>query len=251
MSALCRLLRYGVLAALLLVPAALPAAAGDTLAPQQKAAMEQVVHDYILSHPEIIVEALKAAQSASDDAAAAKTRQALRAHRREIEADPDSPVGGDPKGDVTLVEFFDYSCPYCKAFEPSLETLLKQDPHLRIVYKEFPILGPASVYAARVALAAAAQGKYGAFHRRLLAYKGSLDDEVVRTVAMQAGLDPAALKSALAAPRIDRILRADYALADALDIDGTPAFIIGDTLIPGVPDLATLRTLIAAARHRG
>jgi len=241
-----------LLAAVLL--AAAPASAladGDALTPAQKTAVETMIHDYLMSHPEVIVQSVKGAQQADEAQAATATRQAIKARHAELYSDPTSPVGGNPKGDVTIVEFFDYRCPYCKAIEPTLETLLKEDGKLRIVYKEFPILGPASVYASRVALAAHHQHKYAAFHKRMMAQKGQIDDAVVLETAAAAGLDVARIKAEMNAPDIDRIIKADYALADAINVQGTPAFVIGDTLVPGVADIGDLRKLIAEARQGG
>lgn len=241
-----------LLAAVLL--AAAPASAlagGDALTPAQKAAVETMIHNYLMSHPEVIVQSVKGAQQADEAQAATATRQAIQARHAELYSDPTSPIGGNPKGDVTIVEFFDYRCPYCKAIEPTLETLLKEDGKLRIVYKEFPILGPASVYATRVALAARHQDKYAAFHKRMMAQKGQIDDAVILETAAAAGLDVARIKAEMNAPDIDHIIKADYALADAINVQGTPAFVIGDTLVPGVADIADLRKLIAQARQGG
>ena len=152
---------------------------------------------------------------------------------------------------MTLVEFFDYRCPYCKQVEPSLDALLKEDGKLRIVYKEFPILGEASVYATRVALAAKKQGKYAEFHRAMMATKGDIGDEMVLKIATSIGLDVGKIKTDMSAPDIDKLIDTNYALADALNIQGTPAIIVGGTLIPGAVDLDTLRKNIAAARSGG
>lgn len=246
-----RLFRWLLAAALLAATPASALADGDALTPAQKAAVETMIHDYLMNHPEVIVQSVKGAQQADEAQATAAAQRAIQAHRAELYSDPTSPVGGNPKGDVTIVEFFDYRCPYCKAIEPTLETLLKEDGKLRIIYKEFPILGPASVYASRVALAARHQDKYAAFHKRMMAQKGQIDDAVVLKTAAAAGLDVARIKAEMNAPDIDRIIKADYALADAINVQGTPAFVIGDTLVPGVADISDLRKLIAQARQGG
>jgi len=230
--------------------AALPASA-DPLTPEQKDAVEQLIRNTLAEHPEIVIDALKSAQAKSEAQAAEKVRMALAAGHDKLVADPSSPVGGNPKGDVTIVEFFDYRCPYCKEVEPSLEALLKEDRGIRLVYKEFPILGPASVYAAHVALAARAQGKYDEFHRAMMAVKGTIDEDVVRRTAAASGIDVKALDGAIDAPDIDRIIKSNYELAQSLEIDGTPAFIIGNYLLPGVPDMDTLHKLIAEIRKGG
>jgi len=235
-----------------LVALAAPWARADgTFTPQQKSAIDQAIHDYLVAHPEAVVDALKAAQQKSDRQAADDARRIIAARHQELFDDSDDLVQGDPKGDATIVEFFDYRCPYCKEIEPTLDALLIEDKRLRIVYKEFPILGEASVFAARVALAARSQGKYAAFHRAMMAQKGNITDDTVMQVAVAVGLDPAKLKKTMSGPAIDRIIRANYALAEALHIQGTPGLIVGDTVIPGAVDLDTLRKDIAAARKGG
>jgi protein-disulfide isomerase len=170
--------------------------------------------------------------------------------RGDIFDDPATPLGGNPQGDVSIVEFFDYRCPYCKQVQPSLESLAKQDPKLRLVYKEFPILGPASITAARAALAAQRQGKYDAFHAAMMAERGQITDDTVYQVAASVGLDIGRLKRDMAAPEITQQLQANLALADALNIHGTPAFIVGDQVVPGAVDIGALKTMVADARKR-
>jgi protein-disulfide isomerase len=225
--------------------------AAEPLTPDQKAAVEKIVHDYLLKHPEFMVEVLQAAEAKLKADKAEDARQAIAEHRDDLLHDASAPVGGNPAGDVTIVEFFDYRCPYCKEVEPSLEALLEQDPKLRIVYKEFPVLGQASVYATRMALAARQQGRYQQFHDAMMATKGTIDAAVVDRVASSAGVDVEKAKTVMNAPDVDALIKRNYALADALDINGTPAFIIGDTLVPGAADIAKLRELIAAARKPG
>lgn len=238
------------LAVLLLALALAPVAAqsADPLTPEQKQAVEAMIRDTLAQHPEIVIDALKEAERQDDAAAAERTRRAIAGESAALFADPAAPVGGNEAGDVTVVEFFDYSCPYCKAIEPDLEALLSSDRKLRIVYKEFPILGPSSLYAARVALAAAAEGKYGTFHRAMMAVKGKIDDDAVRRVAAASGLDMARLDAATAASGIDRAIQANYALARTLEVEGTPVFIVGGEMLPGIDDIATLRAAIARAR---
>jgi len=234
--------------ALVLLAAAGPASAADPLTPEQKAAVEALIRDFVTKHPDMIFDAL---QSVAQTRLTEANQKTLAANRDQLFADPKSPVGGNPRGDVTIVEFFDYRCPYCKEVEPSLEGLLADDGKLRIVYKEFPILGPSSVYAARIALAARAQGKYDAFHRRMMATKGTIDDATVERVADEAGVDLHQAKEATDSAEIDRIIQSNYALAEALQIDGTPAFVIGDQLIQGVAKIETLKRLIAEVRKKG
>jgi protein-disulfide isomerase len=174
----------------------------------------------------------------------------IRDRRREIFDDPATPVGGNPQGDVTVVEFFDYQCPYCKQVRPAIQKLLDQDRKLRFVYKEFPVLGEQSDIAAHAALAARLQGKYEAFHDVLMAAKGRISEDAVFRIAGSVGLDVDRLKHDMTNPEIDQSLSANRALAKALDLRGTPGFIIGDHVIPGAIDLDALKTMVADARKR-
>jgi protein-disulfide isomerase len=226
------------------------AARAAEFSPEQRRAIEAIIHDYMSQHPDVILDAVQAAEDKMKADAQGKAATALVGRRAEILQDPASPVAGNPKGDVSLVEFFDYRCPYCKEVEPALEALLGQDRDLRFVYKEFPVLGPSSVTAARAALAARNQGKYAAFHRAMMALKGRIDDDAVFKVAGSVGLDLDRLKRDMAAPEIDRALKANIALAEALDIRGTPAFVIGNQIEPGAISLDDLKQLIDAARKK-
>jgi len=224
------------------------AAAAQSMSPDERGRIEQVIHDYLLKHPEVLIEALKAAEAQDKQRQEEASRAAIVASRKALLEDPSDPVGGNPKGDVTLVEFFDYRCPYCKQVEPWIEAILKDDPKLRIVYKEFPILGKESTFAAHVAFAALKQGRYEQFHDAMIATKGTITEDVVLKVAADAGLDMAKVKTDMNAPEIDQIIKRNYDLADKLGINGTPSFVIGDVLIPGAVDLAALKQAVATAR---
>ena len=171
----------------------------------------------------------------------------------ELFKDPTSPVGGNPNGDVTIVEFFDYQCGYCKRVFPRLEKLLIDDSNLRFVFKEMPILGPNSVFAARAALAARKQGEkqYVAFHKVMMASRGSLNKASVLRFATDAGLDVERLKGDMEDDNINDMIRRNLKLADALSINGTPAFVIGDTIVRGAVDLLKLKILVERARNTG
>jgi protein-disulfide isomerase len=227
------------------------ARAADAVTPAQKSAFEQIIHDYILQHPEVVIEALQSAEDKMKAQGEERARAAVVERRQELLEDPAAPVAGNPKGDVTIVEFFDYRCPYCKQVEPALEALLKEDRQLRIVYKELPILGKDSVYATRAALAARKQAKYDKFHTAMMAAKGQIDEKTVLQVAASSGLDIERLKSDMNASEIDDVIKRNYDLAQALDIHGTPAFVIGGELVPGAIDIATMKQKIAAARKSG
>jgi protein-disulfide isomerase len=227
------------------------AGAAEKVTPAKKSAFEQIIHDYILQHPEVIVEALQSAEEKMKAQSEESARAAVVERHQELVDDPTAPTAGNPKGDVTIVEFFDYRCPYCKQVEPALEALLKEDRELRIVYKELPILGKDSVYATRVALAARKQAPYDKFHTAMMAAKGQIDEKIILQVAADSGLDIERLKSDMPAPEIDDIIKRNYDLAQALDIHGTPAFVIGGELVAGAIDIETMKRKIAAARKSG
>jgi protein-disulfide isomerase len=218
--------------------------------PEQRKAIEAIIHDYLTKNPDVLLDALQAAEDKIKGEARDKAAQALSTRRREIFDDPETPFAGNPKGDVSLVEFFDYRCPYCKQVEPALEALLGEDRQLRFVYKEFPVLGPESVTASKAALAARKQGKYDALHRALMALKGQINETAVLKTAESVGVDVERLKRDMAAPEIARALKANTELADALEIRGTPGFVIGNDIVPGAIDLASLKELIATARKK-
>jgi len=218
------------------------------IAPEQRQAIEGIIHDYLMQNPDVLIEALRAAEDKANRDADAKAALVLKDRRGEVFNDPATPVGGNPQGDVTIVEFFDYRCPYCKQVQPALQTLIDQDPKLRFVYKEMPVLGAPSVTAAHAALAARLQGRYEAFHAAMMATKGQITDEVVYQVAGSVGLDIDRLKRDMKAPEIEQAVKANLALAKALEIHGTPGFIIGEHIVPGAIDLDALKNLVADAR---
>ena len=215
-----------------------------------KEAIEGIVRDYLLRNPEVIEEAigvLRARRQEEErrraEAAIAENGEALRSH-------PMSPVSGNAEGDVTVVEFFDYRCGYCKRALPAMEAILETDANVRVVWKEFPILGPVSVFAARAAMAAHRQGRYVPFHLALMKEPELTEDRVVE-IAVETGLDRARLESDMEDPAIQAYLDETRALAQEIGISGTPAFVVGDRLVPGVVNTARLKALAAAARAGG
>jgi protein-disulfide isomerase len=243
--------RIGVIAGALALglAASVPASAEEpALTPGQKEAVEGIVHDYLLAHPEVLVKALESYQARQKAEEEARKRQALIAHRRLLVDDPADPVLGNAGGDVTVVEFFDYRCPYCKRVAGGLMETVRADGNVRLVMKEFPILGPESVVAARAALAAEQQGKYEDLHNALMGLKGEMSEATIMKTAESVGLDVVQLKRDMKAEAIDQALRSNYELADALGIGGTPAFVVGDTLVPGAMSMDDLKALIAKAR---
>jgi protein-disulfide isomerase len=217
---------------------------------EQRKAIEAIIHDYLMQNPDVLIEALREAEAKANSDADVKAAQVLRDRRQEVFDDPATPVGGNPKGDVTIVEFFDYRCPYCKQVHPTLQKLLDQDRKLRFVYKEFPVLGEQSDIAAHAALAARLQGRYEPFHNAMMAAKGQITEELVYRIAGSIGLDVDRLKRDMTDPEIDRALSANKSLAKALDLRGTPGFVIGDHIVPGAIDLDALKTMVADARKQ-
>jgi protein-disulfide isomerase len=212
--------------------------------------IESVVKDYILNNPEIIVQAIRSLRQREEKEKRQKAKANLVKLQGDLLRDPDSPVGGNPKGNVTIVEFFDYRCGFCKRTFPDLEKLVKGDKNIRFVFKEFPILGPQSVTASKAGLAAwiLDKSKYEAFHKAMMSSKGALAKSRVMTFAAKSGYDVKALQKTMADPRIEAMIEKTYELAKALDINGTPAFVIGDQVIRGAVDLKTLKSLISQAR---
>jgi protein-disulfide isomerase len=215
----------------------------------QSEAIEALVRQYILEHPEVVVEALQRYEQQQRAAEAERQAAAIVALADQLSADPRDPVIGNPDGDVTLVEFFDYRCGFCKRMTGVLTQLVDEDPNLRVVMKEFPILSRESGQAARAALAGLRQGKYEAFHFALME-GGALTDDEILVIAASVGLDTDELQDAMQDPAIGAALRDNLALAEKIGITGTPAFIVGNTLVPGAVSIEELRAKIAAARAK-
>ena len=215
-----------------------------------KDAIERIVRDYLLRNPEVIDEALGVLQARRQAEEQARVRVAVTENSEELRAHPMSPVSGNADGDVTVVEFFDYRCGYCKRALKTMEDLLESDANVRVVWKEFPILGPVSVVAARAAMAAQRQGRYLALHLALMR-EPELTEQKVFDIAAKTGLDMAQLRRDMEDPAIEAYLGEVRALARQLRIGGTPAFVVGDTLVPGAVDTAQMKELVAAARSGG
>ena len=206
------------------------------------------VRRYLTENPEVIVEAMQRYEARRAVAARDEIKIALAEHEVALLRDPASPVGGNPQGDVTLVEFSDYNCPYCRRVAPILGEAEALDAMLRIVYKEIPILGPDSVYAAKTALAADRQGKYMAFHRALMSAKGVAAEGLILAIAAKLGLDVARLKADVEDPAIQAAIDRNLALSRALRITGTPSFVVGSEIARGAIDLEAMQALIREAR---
>ncbi|QYX58046.1 DsbA family protein [Roseovarius sp. SCSIO 43702] len=211
--------------------------------------VRELVLETIRENPEIVMEAVAILEARQAEAQAASQAEVLSRERDTLERDPNAPVLGNPEGDVTVVEFFDYNCPYCRRAKPEIEALLAADPDVRLVYREWPILGEGSVFATRAALAAREQGLYEDFHWALMGMSGRAEESSVLRIAEDIGLDIAQLRRDMEAPEIDAHIETSMRLAQALGITGTPSFVVGDALVPGVVDAEQLQTLVTDARE--
>ena len=206
--------------------------------------IKELALEAILENPEIIMQAVEILRQREQQAAAAQASVV----RRQLEMDANAPNMGNPDGDVTIVEFFDYNCGYCRRAAQALRTVLDQDPNVRVIMQEWPVLGEGSVYAARAALAARAQDKYDDFHWALMNNSGRLNEAAIMKIARDVGLDTARLQADMQLPMVDaHIAKADV-MAKTLGFTGTPGFIIGDAAAPGFISADQMMALIAEAR---
>lgn len=228
-----------------------PSVAASGISPDQRRAIEAIIGDYITNHPEVVVNALRAYQAQVQKEEQQQAKAALQGAEDELLNDPRTPVAGNPDGDVTIVEFFDYNCGYCKQVLPSVQTLLQTDKNVRYVFKEFPILSAGSVEASRAALAVwnLEPEKYLPFHVALMSARGSAGEQQILDIAERVGIDPAALRTEMRKPEIEEQIRANIALGQRIHVNGTPAFIINGEIIPGAVSLDALRELVSAARE--
>lgn len=222
--------------------------------------VQAIVKDYLTKNPEVLAQALAELIKRKAPAAAAAPRAAepevptaaVRDREQQILRSPHQVVLGNPNGKVTMVEFFDYNCGFCKRALADMQALLRDDPELRIVLKEFPILGPGSVEAAQVAVAVRMQdpagGKYLAFHQALLQQRGMVDRKAALAAARDAGLDVDRIARDLSDPEVQVTLAETHALARELGINGTPAYVIGDKIVPGAIGVNGLKTQLLAAQ---
>jgi len=226
------------------------AAEKPALTPAQKEEVKQTVREYLLENPEIISEVIEILQNKQQNAKTAKRNEVVKARKAELVNPPEGTVVANPNGDVTVVEFFDYNCGYCKSVLPTLMEAVKADPKLRLVVKEYPILGPASLTASQAALAARKQNKYAELHLALLSYKGQLTQPAIMDAATKVGLDVKKLQEDMKSDEVMNILRKNHDLAQELGIEGTPNIFVGDEFVPGAIEKDDLMKLIALARKK-
>lgn len=210
--------------------------------------IKELVLETIRENPEIVIEAVQIIERRGQEQRAAALATVLSENRELLENDPNAPVLGNANGDVTVVEFFDYNCPYCRRVKPHIEALLEEDPNVRLVYREWPILGDGSVFAARAALASREQGKYEEFHWALMSMGGRAEEASVLRVAERIGLDIDRLQRDMQSPGIESHIAASMELSRALGFSGTPSFVIGDALVPGVIEAGRMMQLVEQAR---
>ena len=207
--------------------------------------IKQLALEAILENPDIIMQAVAILQQREQERAASGANTV----RLQLESDPNAPNLGNPEGDVTVVEFFDYNCPYCRSAGQTLQALLAADANVRVIYREWPILGEDSVIAARAALAAREQGKYEAFHWALMNGEGRVTEAVIFKVARDLGMDVAKLETDMVSPAVEAHIALSNALAQQLGFTGTPAFIVGDKTAPVMLSFDEITRLVADARN--
>lgn len=240
-----------ILFALLLLTATLAQAQAQD-APKSKAEIEQIVREYLLKHPEVILEAVNKYQENQRNDEKKKAQQSITTNRQQLVADPASPVAGSTAADaITIVEFFDYRCGYCKRMAPTVAKLATGSK-ARVVYKELPILGPDSIVAAKAALASRRQGDaiYTKFHLDLMALEGTITMASIERLATKNNLDFTKLKADMEAPEIQAQISATQKLAESIGVNATPSFVIGNDLYTGAMDEAELQANISKAQKR-
>jgi protein-disulfide isomerase len=227
--------------AALLAIAVPQASRADEFSASQRGELERIVREYLVAHPEVIQEAMTELEKRQTAADAEKHKAAVKQYSEALFTSPRQVVLGNPNGNVTFVEFFDYNCGYCKRAMDDMLTLLKDDPKLKVVLKEFPVLGPGSVEAAQVAVAVRMQDKTGKkyleFHQKLLGGRGQADKARALAVAKDIGLDMGRLDKDLASPEVKATLQESFKLAEALGLNGTPSYVIGDNVVVGAVGL--------------
>ena len=217
------------------------------MAPAQQMTNEQVKQlalEAILENPQIIMQAVAILEQRERERAASGANTV----RLQLEQDPNSPNLGNPDGDVTVIEFFDYNCPYCRKAGQTVQELLASDANVRVIYREWPILGEDSVFASRAALAARAQGKYEEFHWALMNGEGRASEASILKLARDLGLDVEKLQADMTSPAVEAHIAQSSALARTLGFTGTPAFIVGDRTAPGMLSTDEITAMVAEAR---
>lgn len=232
---------------------ALPALAGGLgeMTEAERAAFRDEVKAYLLDNPEVLVEAMNVLQGREDQAAANRDLEMMAANHDAIYNDPASWVGGNPDGDITVVEFVDYRCGYCRKAHDEVAELVKSDGNIRFVMKEFPILGEDSLTSSKFAISVLqlhGPELYKKVHDSLIALRGSPDAETLSRLAGEFGLDPAPILARMEAPEVMAVITANHALGTTMDISGTPTFVVDQTMVRGYVPLDGMRQIVAGQR---
>ena len=218
----------------------------------QKSEIEKIIREYLIANPEVLQEAIAALEKKQAADEAEKHQAAVKDNAQAIFNSPRQVTVGNPQGDVTFVEFFDYNCGYCKRAMVDMMELMKHDPKLKVVLKEFPVLGPASVEVARVAVAVRMQDKTGKkyldFHQKLLSGRGQVDKARAIAAAKEAGLDVARIEKDLGSDEVRLTLEESLKLAEKLGLNGTPSYVIGPHVVVGAVGLDQLKEKVNSAR---
>jgi protein-disulfide isomerase len=223
------------------------------LSTAQRKEVEAIIKDYLVSNPEVMMEVQGALEAKMDKIQSERTALAIKQNATEIFRPTGSPVVGNAKGDVTVIEFFDYNCPYCKKAFHEVAQLVEKDKQVKLILKEFPILSKGSEEAAKVALAAKIQGKYWEFHRAMQEAQGQTNEAAALRVAEKVGLDMAKVRKDMASADVKKEIDETRALAAKLGIQGTPHFLVGDRVIPGAPEnlLEQMQKTVMEVRKEG
>jgi protein-disulfide isomerase len=246
------LLRSTAAALAIAVVAALPARA-QSFSDAQRGEIERIVKDYLVAHPEVLQDVMSELEKRQTAAKAEQQIAGVREHKEVLFNSSHQVTLGNPHGDVTMVEFFDYNCGYCKRALGDMLQLLKTDPNLKVVLKEYPVLGPGSVEAAQVAVAARMQDKTGKkyleFHQKLLGGHGPADKAHALAAAKEVGFDVARIEKDLGSDEVRETLKENLKVADAIGLDGTPSYVIGSDVVIGAQGYDALKEKVDAARH--
>jgi protein-disulfide isomerase len=225
-----------------------PAPAEDMAGQMGSAALGKSIRAYLMANPEVLVEAMTELERKQDSQRDSVAQKAIQQNQAALLSDPASPSTGNPNGDVTIVEFSDYQCPYCKKAYGAVKAALAADGKIKLIYKDLPILGEASKIAAVAALASIKQGKHDAFHDALMTNTAKLDSDLIFKIAGSVGIDVTELQKDMTDPAIKETIDRNMALAEKLGVRGTPAFVIGKQFVPGAVDAKALQQMIADAR---
>lgn len=239
--------------ALLLSPTVMADGLTD-LSDTERTALHAEIRAYLLENPEILIEVTEILEQRQAEQRLANDLKLVAEHREALFEDTHSYVAGNPDGDLTIVEFVDYQCGYCKKVHPEVEALLAEDPNIRLVVKEFPVLGPMSVTASRAAIGVLRdQGPevYKAFSDALIEHQGRLSETIIVALAEDAGVDLTKLDESGSKQEVADIVLANRDLAIKLELTGTPAFVIGNTILRGYGTVDDLRVLVEKARADG